>query len=59
MSEAELAALLEKSTFPPNVGVDVYGSYSEDEATKAAEATLFFLRFFGAFLNLEGMEASA
>ena len=56
--DREFAELLEKSTLPSDVGIHVDGRYqSEEEGRRVLQTTLGFLRYFGAFLNLEGLEA--
>ena len=56
--DPDFKALLEKSTLPPDIGIHVDGRYqSEEEVQGLWQTTLGFLKYFGAFLNLEGLEA--
>src|ERR1035438_9556181 len=49
--------MLEKSTLSSQLDAAVDGSYpSEEEARKVGETVLFFLKVFGAFLQLDGLE---
>lgn len=58
VSKAEIAALLEKSTLPVTVDFSIHGSFDSEEAAKRLlDAALTFFQLFGAFLNLEGLEA--
>jgi len=58
LSEEEIAILLEKSTFPDNVKWLIEGNYdSQEKVNEIASPVYSFLQLFGAFLNLEGIEA--
>lgn len=55
--KAEITSLLEKSTLCSRIDVAVDGNYpSEEDARKVGETVLFFLKVFGAFLQLDGLE---
>ncbi len=53
---ADFTALLEKTTVPADIRVIVNGGYqSEDEAQDMWATAMFFFRWFGTVLNLEGL----
>ena len=55
--DLDLKALLEKSTLPPDIGIHVDGRYQWTKFGKCGRLRSAFLKYFGAFLNLEGLEA--
>jgi hypothetical protein len=56
--KAEIAALFEKSTLPATVDFSVDGRFdSAEQARGLGEKVVGFFRLFGAFLNLQGLEA--
>jgi hypothetical protein len=58
LSQADIAALLAKSTLLPSVDFSIHGSFeSEEQGQSLVQIALAFFQLFGAFLNLEGLEA--
>ena len=56
---ANVHALLERSTLPLEAGVSVSGDFdSEEQARELSMAVYGFLKLFGGFLNLAGLEGA-
>lgn len=58
LNKAGIDALLQKSSLPSNVKMRISGSYQTEEAAQhVLRNVTFFLRVFGAYLNLAGVES--
>lgn len=58
VSEAEISAFLDKSTFPTDVDFSIDGRFeSQEQIEELGQTALLFFRLFGVSLNLKGLEA--